>query len=386
MSYENEEYKLRQCVLKKWPEFQGYGFNLTSKTGKTGHFIEQIDDDSPAVLAGLQNGDKIIEVNSEITNGMSHAQVAELIKTSPGSQVQLLVVDGRAEKHFVDSKQPMNSSSRSLVVIRCPSNRPADIGLASVALREKQRSDSSDYKRYTTPEPLDVPVNGNPSELAGNGLRVQSVDSDPYARAPGPRLCHLIKTANQSYGFNLRTYEDTREKTIMRLDPNSVADRSGLRMSDIVIEIDGVNVGNENHQQVTSRLQSAPNQIRLLVVSQVDYAWYKARGLVPRSTQANVQVTSTLGEGRRFSVVPAHEENPPSYNGAASRAVPVARDRTSIPVTQASGQGQENGAYEPTEPESPPPSDGDDAEADPRREQSTNRDFGQKHKVVENMI
>lgn len=52
----------RLCHLIKWPDFDGYGFNLHAEKNKSGQFIGKVDDDSPAVLAGLREGDKIIEV------------------------------------------------------------------------------------------------------------------------------------------------------------------------------------------------------------------------------------------------------------------------------------------------------------------------------------
>lgn len=53
----------RLCVLRKWPDFQGYGFNLHGEKNKTGHFIGTVEDDSPAHSAGLLKGDRLIEVN-----------------------------------------------------------------------------------------------------------------------------------------------------------------------------------------------------------------------------------------------------------------------------------------------------------------------------------
>ena len=66
----------RLCVVKQWPDFQGFGFNLTSKSGRPGHFVECIDSESPAAYAGLKNSDKIIEVNSEVITSYPHAQVS----------------------------------------------------------------------------------------------------------------------------------------------------------------------------------------------------------------------------------------------------------------------------------------------------------------------
>jgi hypothetical protein len=37
----------RNCKVTKWPDFQGYGFNLHAERDRVGQFIGLIDDDSP---------------------------------------------------------------------------------------------------------------------------------------------------------------------------------------------------------------------------------------------------------------------------------------------------------------------------------------------------
>jgi Na(+)/H(+) exchange regulatory cofactor NHE-RF1 len=55
--------QLNPCKITKWPDFQGYGFNLHAERDRVGQFIGEINDDSPADAASLKEGDIIIEVN-----------------------------------------------------------------------------------------------------------------------------------------------------------------------------------------------------------------------------------------------------------------------------------------------------------------------------------
>ncbi len=89
----------RLCVLHIWPDFQGYGFNLHSKSGKPGQFIGTVEPNSPAQDAGLKEGDHIVEVNGASVEESSHAQVVTRIKAQPNT-VSLLVVDPATEKYF----------------------------------------------------------------------------------------------------------------------------------------------------------------------------------------------------------------------------------------------------------------------------------------------
>ncbi|XP_078520980.1 Na(+)/H(+) exchange regulatory cofactor NHE-RF2 isoform X2 [Lissotriton helveticus] len=87
----------RLCVLKKGPN--GYGFNLHSEKSKPGQFIRSVDPGSPAARAGLQQQDKIVEVNGQNVEGMKHSEVVSNIK-SQEDETTLLVVDPETDEYF----------------------------------------------------------------------------------------------------------------------------------------------------------------------------------------------------------------------------------------------------------------------------------------------
>ena len=65
----------RLCHVKKWPDTQGYGFNLRAEKGKAGQFIGTVDPKSPGDHAGLKAGDRIIECNGTNIANENHQQV-----------------------------------------------------------------------------------------------------------------------------------------------------------------------------------------------------------------------------------------------------------------------------------------------------------------------
>ena len=65
----------RLSHLRRWADFNGYGFNLHAEKGKVGHYVGQVDADSPADFAGLKQGDRIIEVNGTNIGNENHQQV-----------------------------------------------------------------------------------------------------------------------------------------------------------------------------------------------------------------------------------------------------------------------------------------------------------------------
>lgn len=66
---------VRLCHLRKWPDYDGYGFNLQYNQSKQQEFIGTVDPDSPADTAGIKENDRIIAVNGENIEGQSHMEV-----------------------------------------------------------------------------------------------------------------------------------------------------------------------------------------------------------------------------------------------------------------------------------------------------------------------
>ena len=79
------------CTISKWPDFNGYGFNLHAERGKVGQYIGIVDDDSPAQAAGLKEGDRIVEVKAVNIGNENHSQVVLRIKVG-GEVVSLLLM------------------------------------------------------------------------------------------------------------------------------------------------------------------------------------------------------------------------------------------------------------------------------------------------------
>ncbi|KAH9521145.1 hypothetical protein DERF_004817 [Dermatophagoides farinae] len=113
----------RLCHLIKWPDFNGYGFNLHAEKTKQGQYIGKVDDDSPALLAGLREGDKIIEVNFVNICNENHRQVVERIK-SITNETRLLVIDDYGDRWYRERKMVIKSTQPNVVCYRTPVPRP----------------------------------------------------------------------------------------------------------------------------------------------------------------------------------------------------------------------------------------------------------------------
>merc|ERR1712183_444631 len=103
----------------------------------------------------------------------------------------------------------------------------------------------------------------------------------PAMEPPPPRLCHLRKWANfQGYGFNLHTDRSKESQLVGNVDPESPADAAGLKEGDKIIEVNGTNIGNENHGQVVARIKAGGEEARILVADKECADWHKEKGVV----------------------------------------------------------------------------------------------------------
>jgi len=107
------------------------------------------------------------------------------------------------------------------------------------------------------------------------------VQPSPRMNAPQPRLCHLRKWAHfNGYGFNLHTEKNKEGQLVGKVDPGSPADAAGLKEGDKIIEVNGTNIGNENHGQVVARIKAGGEEARILVADKECADWHKEKGVV----------------------------------------------------------------------------------------------------------
>jgi len=111
---------------------------------------------------------------------------------------------------------------------------------------------------------------------------------------PRPRLCHLRKLPNfPGYGFNLHAEKGKSGQFIGKIDPGSPADQAGLKEGDRIVEVNGTNVANENHQQVVERIKAVPDETKFLVVDPEADAYYLERKIVVSGDIENILMIET---------------------------------------------------------------------------------------------
>ncbi|XP_077549674.1 uncharacterized protein LOC144162847 [Haemaphysalis longicornis] len=264
---------IRLCHVVKWADYEGFGFNLHSEKSKPGQYLGKIDDGSPAQLAGLREGDRIVEVNGINISNENHKQVVERIKAVP-NETKLLVVDPLADTWYKEHKIIIKNSLPTVKQCHNPVPRPG-----------KKNSGASVG-----------------SDSSSQQAAAKAVVHLP-AGAPSARLCHLVRRADfDGYGFNLHADKQRKLQYVGAVDPGSPAEAAGLRANDTIVEVNGANVEGANHRDIVERIKSVPNETRLLVVDDGTAAWYKEHGVAIRGDLPNViQLSSVKAAARRAS-------------------------------------------------------------------------------------
>merc|ERR1712013_906725 len=80
---------------------------------------------------------------------------------------------------------------------------------------------------------------------------------------------------------------------IGKIDGGSPAEAAGLQEGDRIVEVNGANVGMENHKQVVSRIRSSGEACVLLVADKDCDTWHRDHGSVIRSSLAYIVISSS---------------------------------------------------------------------------------------------
>jgi len=187
--------RARLCHLKKWPHFQGYGFNLHAERSRIGQHIGKVDHDSPADSAGLKEGDRIIEVNYVNISNENHQQVVKRIRTGleidgdlHEDEVVLLVVDNEADEYYKKLNIVVKHDFANVIKLATPpslkEDEPSQLTQRDTddVNEEEQQHEQQQQQQQQTEEPKSLVnhENASDSKLDRNDLVNRSTSSTNY--------------------------------------------------------------------------------------------------------------------------------------------------------------------------------------------------------------
>uniref|UniRef100_A0A8B9E5X1 Uncharacterized protein n=1 Tax=Anser cygnoides TaxID=8845 RepID=A0A8B9E5X1_ANSCY len=298
-----------------------FGFCLHEELGSQGHVVRQVELGGLAQRRGLQDGDRLLQVNGHFVDHLDHQRVVQKIKAS-GNQVLLAVLDG-------DSYEAAKALGRDLAQLL-----PADV---RPRLCHVKRDKSGFGFSVSGPEgtkgmfQLSVRQDG-PADRAGvptgswllelNGASVRSCSRSQLARKlkqSGSKMTLLVASSAVEEFYRLRGLQapaasaDTswlpyraRElrmakgpggygfllkeddygagaigQFLWEVDAGLPAEQAGMKEGDRVLAVNGESIEGLDHQETVLRIRAHEDRVTLLVIDPASDEFYRSVGLSP---------------------------------------------------------------------------------------------------------
>ncbi len=187
--------KPRICHLKKWPHFQGYGFNLHAEKSKLSQHIGKVDARSPAESAGLREGDRIIEVNNVNIHKETHQQVVKRIRSGLerddqlfDDEVLLFVIDKQGEEYYKNLNIVLKRDFPNVIRLKTASAPPSPANSPTTTPKTTESSPEEDAQLPS--EPPQVEPESTQNEVQNQTDTVDNSDTS--------RIESLEQSADQS--------------------------------------------------------------------------------------------------------------------------------------------------------------------------------------------
>ncbi|NXN31661.1 NHRF3 protein, partial [Nycticryphes semicollaris] len=336
----------RLCYLVK--EEKGYGFSLKTTEGHKGLFIVELSSDGAAAKAGVQENDRLIEINGKNVESDTHEEVVEKVKKSE-NHVMFLLSNEETDHYYRSQEMVLSKESASLRLLplkpRLIEIQKGKNGYGFYLRMEQKQNKTGDHVIK------DVDC-GSPAAMAGlkdndilvavNGEQVDGLDHEsvvgkikqseakttllvvdketdimyklaqisPFSyyykaqdAAPAkmdervelhteqkvnhkPRICKMVKGPH-GFGFSLNMIKNKPGLFINEVQNHGPADTAGVENNDFLVEVNGVNVTNEPYEKVVARIRDTGDRLTLLVCSKDAYKYFQGQ---------NIPITASMAD------------------------------------------------------------------------------------------
>ncbi|KFQ23162.1 Na(+)/H(+) exchange regulatory cofactor NHE-RF3, partial [Merops nubicus] len=323
----------RLCYLVK--EEKGYGFSLKTTEGQRGLFIVELSSQGAAAKAGVQNNDRLIEINGKNVENDTHEEVVEKVKKSE-NHVMFLLSNEETDHYYTSQKMVLSKENASLRLLPL---KPRHIEIQKgekgygFYLRLEQNTGDHVIKDVDSGSPAaKAGLKDNDILVAVNGEQVDGLDHEsvvgkikqseakttllvvdkktdamyklaqisPFSyyyktqdaaqakmeeelhteqkRNHKPRICKMVKGPS-GFGFSLNMIKTKPGLFINEVQNHGPADRAGVENDDFLVEVNGVNVINESYDKVVARIQDSGDRLTLLVCSKDAYKYFQSQNI-----------------------------------------------------------------------------------------------------------
>ncbi|XP_056178897.1 Na(+)/H(+) exchange regulatory cofactor NHE-RF4 isoform X1 [Falco biarmicus] len=298
-----------------------FGFCLNEELGCRGHVIRQVEVGGLAQRRGLQDGDRLLQVNGHFVDHMEHHRVVQKIKSS-GNQVLLAVLDGDSYEaakalgrdlsqmlpadirprlcHITRDKSGFGFSvsgpegTKGTFQLAVQQDGPAEragvppgswlLELNGASVRSYSHAQlTRKLKQSGTKVTLLVASSAVEEFYRLRGLRVTAALADTSWLPFKVRELHMVK-GPAGYGFLLKEDDCSSGATgqfLWDVDAGLPAEQAGMKEGDRLLAVNGESIEGLDHQQTVLRIRAHDDQVTLLVIDPAGDEFYHAIGLSP---------------------------------------------------------------------------------------------------------
>ncbi|CBY38478.1 unnamed protein product [Oikopleura dioica] len=349
-------------LAKIFKEDGQLGFCIYYDEERDGHYVEEVDAGGPAERAGLKIGDRIIQLDGTSVENASHEIVLAKLRNAPSQVSLLVtggksdthyknIVDfktnrmdelkhaerpvpeqpifftkeGNKEEFYVDEDDlvagfsRVENSSGDNVPRLCDLVKLDSEGFGFFLAIDRNR-EAQTVKRIEEESPASraglkdgdrvLEINGVKCDAmgheavaeliknSGNHVKMLVLDkkSDESTIFGKPLLCRLQRENDGSFGFSVGS--DLQGHYFASVLSGSVAEASGLRTGDRLVEVNHFNVERDSSEAVAVRIKSANNVLLTLSIDTKSFQRYKRENMPITSMLAEISKNSQLGRRR----------------------------------------------------------------------------------------
>ncbi|NXP71711.1 NHRF3 protein, partial [Ramphastos sulfuratus] len=313
--------------------------------GQKGLFLVELSSGGAAAKAGVQDNDRLIEINGENVENDTHQEAVEKVKKSE-NHVVFLLSNEETDRYYKSQKMVLSKESANLQLLPLKP-RLIDIQKGKNGygfyLRMEQNTGDHVIKDVDSGSPAaKAGLKDNDILVAVNGEQVDGLDHEsvvgkikqsevkttllvvdnetdaiyklahisPFsyyykAQDPAPakteeraelhseqkvkhkpRICKMVKGPG-GFGFRLNMVKNKPGLFINEVQKQGPADTAGVENDDFLVEVNGVNVINESYDKVVARIQGSGDRLTLLVCSKDAYTYFQSQ---------NIPITASLAD------------------------------------------------------------------------------------------
>uniref|UniRef100_A0A8B9D0G5 InaD-like protein n=1 Tax=Anser brachyrhynchus TaxID=132585 RepID=A0A8B9D0G5_9AVES len=248
-------------IIELEKDKNGLGLSLAGNKDRSrmSIFVVGINPDGPAGRDGRMHiGDELLEINNQILYGRSHQNASAIIKTAPSKVKLVFIRNEDAVNQMAVTPFPLPSSSHSSI---------EDHGGTETASSEEDPS-------------LDVVMKSLTDEECNKAVSVfpplLPVDPATCPIVPGQEMTIEISKGRSGLGLSIVGGKDTPLDAIVihEVYEEGAAARDGrLWAGDQILEVNGIDLRNANHEEAITALRQTPQKVQLVVYR--DEAHYK---------------------------------------------------------------------------------------------------------------